>query len=129
MLKGHWQIPLTQRARNFHVFNTKWFISVQSHAVWNEKKLVQDIDGCKEYIDDVVIYSDNWSDHVRQIKCFFQIMREAKLTFNLMKSKFGKATVKYFGHTPCRSRASKTLRRKISNHRKILYPHLRERTC
>ena len=56
-------------------------------------KLVQDIDGCEGYIDDVVIYSDNWSDHIRQIKCFFQIMREAKLTINLMKSEFGKATV------------------------------------
>ena len=29
---------------------------------------------------------------------FFQIMREAKLTINLMKSEFGKATVKYLGH-------------------------------
>ena len=38
-------------------------------------KLVQDIDGCEGYIDDVVIYSNNWSDHVRQIKHFFQIMR------------------------------------------------------
>ena len=56
-------------------------------------KLVQDIDGCEGYIDDVVIYSDNWSDHIRQIKCFFQIMREAKLTINLMKSEFGKDTV------------------------------------
>ena len=60
-------------------------------------KLVQDIDRCKVYIDDVVIYSDNWSDHVRQIKRFFQIMREAKLTINLMKSKFGKVAVKSLG--------------------------------
>ena len=43
-------------------------------------------------------YRDNWSDHVRQIKHLFQIMREAKLTNNLMKSKFCKATVKYLGH-------------------------------
>ena len=28
-------------------------------------KLVRD--GCEGYIDDVVIYSDNWSDHIRQI--------------------------------------------------------------
>ena len=28
-------------------------------------KLFQDIDGCEGYMDDVVIYSDNWSDHVR----------------------------------------------------------------
>ena len=46
----------------------------------------------------MVIYSDNWSDHIRQIKRFFQIMQEAKLTINLMKSEFGKATVKYLGH-------------------------------
>ena len=61
-------------------------------------KSVQDTDGCEGYIDDVVINSDNWSDHIRQIKRFFQIMREAKLTMNLMKSEFGKATVKYLGH-------------------------------
>ena len=61
-------------------------------------KLVPDIDGCEGYIDNVVIYSDNWSDHIHQIKHFFQIMREAKLTINLMKSEFGKATVKYLGH-------------------------------
>ena len=46
----------------------------------------------------MVIYSDNWSDHIHQIKRFFQIMRKAKLTINLMKSEFGKATVKYLGH-------------------------------
>ena len=61
-------------------------------------KLVRDIDGCEGYIDDVVIFSDNWSDHIRQIERFFQIMREAKLSINLMKSEFGKATVKYLGH-------------------------------
>ena len=61
-------------------------------------KLVRDIDGCEGYIDDVVTFSDNWSDHIRQIKRFFQIMREAKLTINLMKNEFGKATVKYLGH-------------------------------
>ena len=113
MLKGYWQVPNlpwqvlnSARSRNFCVCNTKWFISVQGHAVWNEKcssnipknKLVRDIDGCEGNIDDVVIYSDNWSDHIRQIKRFFQIMCEAKLTINLMKSKFGKATVKYLGH-------------------------------
>ena len=38
MLKGYLQVPLTQRPREFfHVCNTKRFISVQGHAVWNEK--------------------------------------------------------------------------------------------
>ena len=46
----------------------------------------------------MVIYSDNWSNHVSQIKHFFQIMKEAKLTINLMKSEFSKASVKYLGY-------------------------------
>ena len=50
---------------------------------------VRDIDGCEGYIDDVVIYSDNWSDHIRQIKRFFQIMR-GKTDHYLMKVSLAK---------------------------------------
>ena len=109
MLKGYWQVPLTQRAREISAFVTPsglYQYKVMPFGMKNApatfqrmvNKLVQDIDGCEGYIDDVVIFSDNWSDHIRQIKRFFQIMREAKLTINLMKSEFGKATVKYLGH-------------------------------
>ena len=109
MLKGYWQIPLTQRAREISAFVTPsglYQYKVMPFGMKNApatfqrmvNKLVRDIDGCEGYIDDVVIFSDNWSDHIRQIKCFFQKMREAKLTINLMKSEFGKATVKYLGH-------------------------------
>ena len=89
MLKGYWQVPLTQRARKMP-FGMKNAPATFQRMV---NKLVRDIDGCEGYIDDVVIYSDNWSDHICQIKRFFQ-----KLTINLMKSEFGKATVKHLGH-------------------------------
>ena len=109
MLKGYWQVPLTRRAHEISAFVTPsglYQYKVMPFGMKNApatfqrmvNKLVRDIDGCEGYIDDVVIFSDNWSDHIRQIKRFFQIMREAKLTINLMKSEFGKATVKYLGH-------------------------------
>ena len=109
MLKGYWQVPLTQRAREISAFVTPsglYQYKVMPFGMKNApatfqrmvNKLVRNIDGCEGYIDDVVIFSDNWSDHIHQIKRFFQIMREAKLTINLMKSEFGKATVKYLGH-------------------------------
>ena len=109
MLKGYWQVPLTQRAREISAFVTPsglYQYKVMPFGMKNApatfqrmvNKLVRDIDGFEGYIDDVVIFSDNWSDHIRQIERFFQIMREAKLTINLMKSEFGKATVKYLGH-------------------------------
>ena len=77
----------------------------------------------------MVIYSDNWSDHVSQIKLFFQMMQEAKLTINLIKSEFSKATVKYLGHIVGQGQVRTLARHKNSNHRKIPYPHLKERTC
>ena len=109
MLKGYWQVPLTQHAREISAFVTPsglYQYKVMPFGMKNApatfqrmvNKLVRDIDGCEGYIDDVVIFSDNWSYHIRQIERFFQIMREAKLTINLMKSEFGKATVKYLGH-------------------------------
>ena len=109
MLKGYWQVPLTQRAREISAFVTPsglYQYKVMPFGMKNApatfqrmvNKLVRDIDGCEGYIDDVVIFSDNWLDHIRQIEHFFQIMRDAKLTINLMKSEFGKATVKYLGH-------------------------------
>ena len=109
MLKGYWQVPLTQRAHEISAFVTPsglYQYKVMPFGMKNApatfqrmvNKLVRDIDGCEGYIDDVVIFSDNCSDHIRQIEHFFQIMREAKLTINLMKSEFGKATVKYLGH-------------------------------
>ena len=90
MLKRYWQAPLTLRALEISAFVTQSglyqykvmrFGMKNAPAIFQRMvtKLVRDIDGCEGYIDNVVIYSDNWSDHVRQIKCFFQIMREAKL--------------------------------------------------
>ena len=73
----------------------------------------------------MVIYSDNWSDHIRQIKRFFQIMPEAKLTINLMKSEFGKATVKYLGHTVGQGRV-RPLDAKIQTIAKFLIPTSRK---
>ena len=136
MLKGYWQVPLTQRAREISAFVTPSGLYQYKVMPFGKKnapatfqrmvnKLVRDIDGCEGYIDDVVIFSDNWSDHICQIKSFFQIMREAKLTINLMKSEFGKATVKYLGHIVGQGQV-RPLDAKIQF---IPYPYLTKRTC
>ncbi len=106
MLKGYWQVPLTERAREISAFVTPsglYQYKVTPFGMKNApatfqrmvNKLIRDIDGCEGYIDDVVIYSENWSDHVSQIKKFFEKMLDANLNINLMKSDFGKATVKH----------------------------------
>ena len=60
--------------------------------------VIADIPGCEGYIDDVIIYSEVWTDHLRQIRLFFDKLRDANLTVNLSKSAFGHAQVHFLGH-------------------------------
>ena len=56
------------------------------------------LDGCDAYSDDVIIYSDSWSDHLQRIRKFFDRLSKAKLTVNLAKTEFCHATVTFLGH-------------------------------
>lgn len=49
------------------------------------------------YLDDVVIYSDTWEDHVDRVRKLFDGLCDAHLTVNLAKCEFAKATVTYLG--------------------------------
>lgn len=59
--------------------------------------VVSGLEGCAVYLDDVVVYSDTWSQHVDRIRNLFARLRDASLTVNLAKCEFAKATVTYLG--------------------------------
>lgn len=48
-------------------------------------------------LDDVVVYSRVWEDHLDSLHTVFQRLAAAPLTLNLAKCEFGKATVTYLG--------------------------------
>lgn len=56
------------------------------------------LDGCEAYIDDVVVYSNTWEQHLLQIRSLMYKLTEAKLTVNLVKSEFGHAHLIFLGH-------------------------------
>ena len=77
MLKGYWQVPLTQRAHEISAFATPSILyqcMKNAPATFQRmiNKLVRDIDRYEGYIDDVVTYSDNWSGHVRRLNISFK---------------------------------------------------------
>ncbi|XP_066946925.1 uncharacterized protein [Macrobrachium rosenbergii] len=49
------------------------------------------LDGCVVYIDDLVIYSDDWDTHLKRIRALFEALRKAGLVINLRKSDFAQA--------------------------------------
>lgn len=49
------------------------------------------------YLNDVVIYSDEWESHIHTLTTVFQCLADASLTVNLAKCEFVKVTVTYLG--------------------------------
>lgn len=55
------------------------------------------VPNCEAYLDDVVIHSATWYEHVESIRTVFERFRDASFTLNLAKCEVGKATVTYLG--------------------------------
>ncbi|XP_066981054.1 uncharacterized protein [Macrobrachium rosenbergii] len=109
LLKGYWQVPLTERAKAISAFvtpNGLYECDVMPFGMKNAASTFQrlmnhvtrNIRNCVVYIDDVVLYSNTWTEHMQQIKEFFEAIRNANLVINLSKSDFGHAKVTYLGH-------------------------------
>ena len=60
--------------------------------------VISGLDVCDAYIDDVIIYSDSWSDHLQRIRKFFDRLSKEELTVNLAKTEFCYATVTFLGY-------------------------------
>ena len=63
-----------------------------------KNKVVAGMKGCGAYIDDLVIYSDKWEEHIIQLRDLLCRLRKAKLTVNLVKSEFCHAQVVFLGY-------------------------------
>ena len=109
LLKGFYQVPLSERAKELSAFVTPsglYQYKVMAFGMKNApatfqrliNAVTQGIEGCDAYIDDGVIYSDTWEEHLSILRQFYQRLSEAKLTINLSKSEFGCATVTFLGH-------------------------------
>ena len=109
LLKGFWQIPLTNRAKEISAFVTPdglYQYKVMPFGMKNSpatfqrlvNSLISNLDGCKAYIDDAIIFSEEWEQHLQTISTFFDRLSEAKLTVNLAKSEFCHANLTFLGH-------------------------------
>ncbi|KAJ8257267.1 hypothetical protein GJAV_G00183750 [Gymnothorax javanicus] len=61
-------------------------------------RVIAGLPGCEAYIDDIIITSNSFQEHLTYIRDFFQRVSDAKLTINLVKSDFCKAAVVCLGH-------------------------------
>lgn len=94
LLKGYWQVPLTARAQEISAFVTPsglFSYKVMSFGLRNApatfqrlmNRVISGLEGCAVYLDDVVIYSDTWLEHLSRIRALFDRLAAANLTVNL----------------------------------------------
>lgn len=109
LAKGYWQIGLTERAKEISSFvalgqtfrcNVMPFGMKNAPATFQRlmNQLTSDIPGCITYIDDIVIFSNEWEDHLQRMDTLLSRLSEAGLVLNLEKCDFVKAKVQYLGY-------------------------------
>lgn len=108
LLKGYWQVPLTERSKEITAFVTPdqfYQCKVMAFGLKNAPSsftrlmnfVTKGLNNCAVFIDDVAIGSDTWESHVAQIRELFVRLADANLTVNLAKSEIGQAKITYLG--------------------------------
>ncbi|XP_076065323.1 uncharacterized protein LOC143039330 [Oratosquilla oratoria] len=109
LLRGYWQVPMTPRAQSISCFaalGKTYQCKVMPFGMTNApatfqrlmNKITEDIPGCVTYLDDVVVYSDTWQDHLDRLTLLFDKLVSANLVLNLTKCEFVQAKVHYLGY-------------------------------
>ena len=109
ILKAFYQVPLTERAKELSAFvapSGLYQYKVMAFGMNNSlatfqrliNSLISGIDGCDAYIDDAIVYSDTWEEHLSTIRQFYDRLGDAKPTINLSQSEFAYGTVTFLGH-------------------------------
>lgn len=106
LLKGYWQVPLTECALLISAFVTPdYFLqyTVMAFGMCNAPATFQQLvnsvlsgwPNCNTYLDDLIIYTPTWEKHVKSLTQVFARPATASLTVNLAKCEFRPATVTY----------------------------------
>ena len=56
------------------------------------------MDVVESYIDDILVYSSSWTDHLSRLQELFNRLRQAGLTARPTKCMIGTASVEFIGH-------------------------------
>ena len=109
LCKGYWQIPVKEedRAKTAFVtpdgqyeFKVLPFGMVNAPALFTRmmRNLLEGVPNVVHYIDDILIYSTSWEEHVNDVRRVFAALRGANLTARPTKCHIGCTNVEFLGH-------------------------------
>ena len=109
LMKGYWQIPVAQEdvhktavvtPDGQYEFTRMLSGMVNSGAtlVRGLRNILEGMPGVGSYIDDIIIYSDSWEDHLRTLKELFGRLRKRRITARPTKCLLGASRMEFLGH-------------------------------
>src|SRR6218665_2507361 len=111
MNKAYWQVEIAPLDRHF-----TGFVTSSGHWIWKRmasglrnapatfsRLVAKAFDGleqfCEAYLEDVLVYSVQWSQHIDHLNQGFNRIKLASLKLNVAKCQFAIASLNFLGHT------------------------------
>ena len=110
LTKGYWQVPVAQHDREKTAFTTPYGLfhfcrmpfGLQGAPATFQRmvdKLLDGLEYASAYLDDIIIFSSNWEDHLLHLEAVLQRLKQAGLTVKRKKCQFGMPECVYLGHS------------------------------
>lgn len=110
LCKGYWQVPMASESKEITAFRTPFGhyqfkvmpFGLQGAPATFQRLMNVVLKGADRfaaaYLDDIVIYSQTWEEHLQHLTAVIQKLHQAGLTVNPQKCAFAKKTTKYLGY-------------------------------
>lgn len=110
LTKGYWKMPMAEEDQHKTAFVTpmgQYQFRVMPFGLSGapasfQRMIDQLVDGLEDYsaayLDDLVIFSNTWEDHLEHLTDVLERLRQAGLTAKPVKCQLGMQTCSYLGH-------------------------------
>ncbi len=110
LTRGYWQVPVAQESQHKTAFATPFGFyqfkrmpfGLQGAPATFQRMMDKLLSGyghfANAYLDDLVIYSASWPEHLQHVRAVFKKLQEAGLTAKPKKCQFGMSQCVYLGH-------------------------------
>ena len=110
LTRGYWQVPVAQHAQHKTAFATPFGLyqfrrmpfGLQGAPATFQRMMDKLLDGwghfTNAYLDDLVIFSSSWPDHMQHLRAVIQRLQGAGLTVKPRKCQLGMTKCIYLGH-------------------------------
>ena len=73
-------------------------VNASATLVRNIRQILGDFENVDTYIDDIIVYTEDWESHVQTLRQVFKKLEEFNLTVKPTKCILGETTIDFIGH-------------------------------